>query len=192
MVSFRTVLLLALIAAVAGAAFVWVRGSVGETTLAIGAVPTPPADMPIENIVPEVLIAPPVQPAAAPPKTVAEPAHVQAQEASPTPPTFFPEVARVPPQHEARVAVQRVVHQNRRQLQHCYEQELLKNPTLAGTLVVSWTVSSFGKATDVVVKGPLGDVKPCIASRIKSWDFERPKDGGTVAVTYPFTFQPGG
>ncbi|MHB8417152.1 MAG: AgmX/PglI C-terminal domain-containing protein [Myxococcales bacterium] len=88
-------------------------------------------------------------------------------------------------------AVRRVVDQHISEVQECYENGLLRNPGLAGKLVVEWTISTTGTVSRVNTKVATlqsNQVSDCIIGRLKGWRFPRPS-GGTVVVSYPFIFK---
>jgi TonB family protein len=94
-----------------------------------------------------------------------------------------------------RDIIQRVVREHRRELTACYEGELQRNPALEGTVSVEWVIAPDGSvAASQVDTSTLNSdaVESCITRRIRNWRFPEPRGGGTVRVTYPFVFSPGG
>lgn len=94
-----------------------------------------------------------------------------------------------------REIIQRVVREHRRELTACYESELQRNPDLEGTVSVEWVIAPDGSvAASQVESSTLSSdaVESCITRRIRNWRFPEPRGGGTVRVTYPFVFSPGG
>jgi predicted component of type VI protein secretion system len=92
--------------------------------------------------------------------------------------------------HLSRDAVARVVKKHLRQIQYCYEKNLLLSPKLAGKLIMEWTINMAGSVS--VVKTKHNSMKSpavamCISAKIKGWKFPKPK-GGVVVVSYPFIF----
>ncbi len=90
-----------------------------------------------------------------------------------------------------REIIQRVVRQHRREIQHCYEQQLQRNPDLAGRVTMQWVISPTGEVvTASVEESSLNDssVEQCMAQRIQRWSFPEPDGGGVVRVNYPFNF----
>jgi TonB family protein len=77
-------------------------------------------------------------------------------------------------------------------VRHCYDQELVKNRTLAGKVVVHWTIDLAGTTRDVSVESaapPMGQVAACVVELVKRWRFvPEPKDT-TVEISFPFVFQ---
>lgn len=74
----------------------------------------------------------------------------------------------------------------------CYDQALVKTPSLAGRLVAHWTIDVSGAVTtlgwdaDTIGNPEMAD---CIQATIARWRFP-PPSGGSVEVTFPFVFQP--
>ncbi len=77
-------------------------------------------------------------------------------------------------------------HQAR--LSYCYERELLRDASLAGTVVVSFLVSRTGKVEVKQVSGTLADetVRSCISGVFASLEY--PETDGDTLVNYPLTF----
>ena len=87
--------------------------------------------------------------------------------------------------------IRRVERQHRNEIRYCYEKELQKNPKLAGTVKIKFTISGTGSVVAALVNSSTLDnskVEHCMTSKIRRWVFPEPKDGGIVTVTYPFTF----
>ena len=90
-----------------------------------------------------------------------------------------------------REIIQRVVRQHRREMSHCYEQELQRNPNLAGRIVMTWVISPNGSVVSSSVSETTMNnaaVENCMAQRIRRWVFPEPDGGGIVRVNYPFNF----
>ncbi len=90
-----------------------------------------------------------------------------------------------------REIIQRVVRQHRREIQHCYEQQLQRNPDLAGRVTMQWVISPTGDVVSASVEETsLNDsnVEQCMVQRIQRWSFPEPDGGGIVRVNYPFNF----
>ena len=90
--------------------------------------------------------------------------------------------------------IRRVVRENQRQIRHCYERLLQRNPGLAGRVTVRWRIDADGSvgesevAESTVNTPALG---ACLADAVRGWKFPRPKGGGVVRVSYPFVFRLG-
>jgi TonB family protein len=88
--------------------------------------------------------------------------------------------------------VRRYIQTKMDQVRWCYQQEVQKNPDLAGQVKIEWIILPTGKVTAVRVGvSSLGSqaVEQCLMSRVATWQFPSPKGGGTVKVSYPFIFR---
>src|SRR6266508_4153606 len=91
--------------------------------------------------------------------------------------------------------IRRIVRRNINQVRYCYDQALAKQPTLAGRLVVQFTVAPMGNVLAAVVGSTtLGSpaVESCVVAAVKRWEFPKPEGGGLVIVSYPFQLTPAG
>lgn len=86
------------------------------------------------------------------------------------------------------VIVRRYLKRNFQKLQYCYERALLAKPGLAGTVVVTFTVSAEGPVTKADATGVDPDVSSCMAMVIK--DLELPKAQQAFDVRYPIEAKP--
>jgi TonB family protein len=80
-----------------------------------------------------------------------------------------------------------------RAIQMCYEQQLRRNPTLAGKVSIEFTIQPRGNVTDVRVKdNTTGDaaVATCVANTVSLFRFNPGPEGGSVTYSYPFVFAP--
>jgi len=89
-----------------------------------------------------------------------------------------------------RNAVAKVVNGHLQEVHACYERALLRDPGLAGKVVLEWTIGAGGrvvaaKTKSSSLKNP--SVEACILRNLKKWRFPSPK-GGVVIITYPFLF----
>lgn len=82
--------------------------------------------------------------------------------------------------------VRKVVKDNATKLQVCYEQTLMANPEIAGTVTASFTIDN-GSVTNIKATGVHPDVEACVVKAVQLFKFP---PGGKVEVTYPFTFKP--
>ena len=88
-------------------------------------------------------------------------------------------------------AVRRVVRNNRRQLQACYENELSRSPDLHGKIIVQWEIGAGGVVTDAKIKSSTmnnSSVENCITSRLRAWRFPEPPANTAAVVNFPFVF----
>jgi hypothetical protein len=89
-----------------------------------------------------------------------------------------------------REAVARVINSHLNEVHSCYERALLKDPGLAGKVVLEWTIGAGGKVVAAKTKSSTlrnSAVEACILSSLKTWVFPAPK-GGLVIISYPFIF----
>ena len=80
-----------------------------------------------------------------------------------------------------------------RAIQMCYEQQLRRNPSLAGKVTIEFTIQPRGNVTDVRVKeNSTGDgaVATCVANTVGTFRFNPGPEGGSVTYSYPFVFAP--
>ncbi len=84
-------------------------------------------------------------------------------------------------------------------LAECYEAGLERDPTLAGTLVVEFTIEGepdvggvIGASTVDPAKSTIADpqVRECIQETMFALEIDPPAGGGVTRVTYPFEFRP--
>jgi len=91
-----------------------------------------------------------------------------------------------------RELIRRVVRSHLDQLKYCYEVQLTKNPKLSGKVAVKWVVTEQGTvSSSVVIQTTTGnnELDTCVAGRVLTWVFPKPKGGGVAVVTYPFVFK---
>ncbi|MDP2274742.1 MAG: TonB family protein [Archangium sp.] len=90
-----------------------------------------------------------------------------------------------------KALIREVIQRNRSQIRYCYDKQLLKSPTLAGKVAVTFHISPEGPVSSAeVAQSTVADVEleSCIVERVRTWVFPKPKGGGKVIVTYPFMF----
>ncbi len=83
--------------------------------------------------------------------------------------------------------IRRVIHANRNQIRYCYENQLTRYPKLSGKVAVKFSSSQVAQST-----AGNSELETCVAGRVHTWIFPKPKGGGVVIVTYPFIFKPSG
>jgi TonB family protein len=80
-----------------------------------------------------------------------------------------------------------------RAIQMCYEQQLRRNPTLAGKVTIEFSIQPRGNVTDVKVKENTTNdaaVGTCVANTVSTFRFNPGPEGGSVTYAYPFVFSP--
>jgi outer membrane biosynthesis protein TonB len=88
--------------------------------------------------------------------------------------------------------VARVIHSHMNEIRYCYESGILKDPTIAGKLLVDFKINATGVVPNAgVLEASLKDtqVTQCLLGKLKTWKFPHPRGGVNVAVTYPFIFK---
>jgi len=91
--------------------------------------------------------------------------------------------------------IRRVIHSHRDQIRYCYEMELVRQPKLGGKIKVKFVIGSNGFVTTTGIAESSvhnSTLENCIAARVKSWEFPKPKGGGVAIVSYPFVFKQSG
>ena len=95
--------------------------------------------------------------------------------------------------HVDAEAIAREIRGRRRAVAACYERALKQQPTLAGKLVVRFSLSAAGTVGAVDIdEDTLGapDVAACVRALALRWRFPALADGA-AELTFPFVFQPG-
>jgi TonB family protein len=94
-----------------------------------------------------------------------------------------------------REIVRRVVHRHLNEVRFCYEEALLRRPSLAGRIVVHFTIAGTGRVlVSALQSSSLGEptVDACVLAAVRRWEFPQPNGGGLVVVSYPFQLAPAG
>jgi hypothetical protein len=88
--------------------------------------------------------------------------------------------------------IQRIIRRHVSQVQSCYEQQLIKDPNIAGRLKIKFTIGKDGHVTTAKVEEALeASVDSCVAGVFRRMTFPKPKGGGIVIVSYPLVFKAG-
>jgi len=91
--------------------------------------------------------------------------------------------------------IRRIVREHASQIRYCYESELTRTPGLLGKIVMKWVINGEGRVMQAQVADTQmknANVENCLATKVKTWLFPKPKGGGMVIVNYPFVFKQGG
>jgi TonB family protein len=91
--------------------------------------------------------------------------------------------------------IRQVIHRNRNQIRYCYESQLTRYPKLSGKVAIKFVITASGTvASSQVAQSSLNnsELDNCIAGRVQTWIFPKPKGGGVVIVTYPFILKQSG
>ena len=86
-----------------------------------------------------------------------------------------------------------VIRRNLNQIRHCYEQLLQRSPRSSGRVRVAFVIGGNGRvktvsASNSTIKDSI--MKGCVTSKIKRWQFPKPRGATDVDVKYPFVFTP--
>ncbi|HVE83992.1 MAG TPA: AgmX/PglI C-terminal domain-containing protein, partial [Myxococcales bacterium] len=96
----------------------------------------------------------------------------------------------VPQGNIDREAVAKTINAHLQEVRGCYERALIKDPGLAGKVVLEWTIGTTGSVTAAKTKSSTlknSAVEGCILAALKTWQFPQPR-GGVVIISYPFLF----
>lgn len=91
--------------------------------------------------------------------------------------------------------IRRIVQEHASQIRYCYEKELTRTPGIYGKIKMKWVINGEGKVTQSQTEETQmknANVENCLATKIKTWVFPKPKGGGIVIVSYPFVFKQSG
>ena len=90
-----------------------------------------------------------------------------------------------------RPLLDEVVNGHEKAIRTCYPQELTKNSTPKAAISVKFIIAKDGSVSTAsirasTIKNP--EVESCVIGRVMRMQFPKPKGGGIVIVSYPFTF----
>jgi TonB family protein len=91
--------------------------------------------------------------------------------------------------------IRQVIKRNIGQIRYCYESQLSRYPKLNGKVSVKFIITAQGTVSSSNVAQATtnnAELETCVAGRVHTWQFPKPKGGGVVVVTYPFLFKPSG
>jgi outer membrane biosynthesis protein TonB len=80
-------------------------------------------------------------------------------------------------------------------IRYCYQRQLNQQPTLAGKLVMKFTIDKHGGVSSATPKSSTlhnAAVDACVQKQFLRMRFPPPRGGGIVIVAYPFVFQSAG
>lgn len=93
----------------------------------------------------------------------------------------------------SRDVIRRYIRRHLNQIRYCYEQQLAREPDLAGRVAVRFIIGPDGRVTvAAVANSTLASpaAEQCIAHAVQRISFPAIDGGGVVVVTYPFSFRP--
>jgi hypothetical protein len=88
--------------------------------------------------------------------------------------------------------IRRIVRQNFGRFRLCYENELRRNPVLAGRVTTRFVIDRTGSVASVADGGsdlPSASTVSCVVRGFGNLSFPQP-EGGMVVVLYPIVFAP--
>jgi hypothetical protein len=76
-------------------------------------------------------------------------------------------------------------------LRHCYTREAQRDPRLAGTVGLHFSIAPDGRVEDIELDGTLESaaVRQCIAEDLAAWQFPASEDNRRTRVNYPLEFR---
>lgn len=87
-------------------------------------------------------------------------------------------------------AIEKIMAKYVSKFQYCYEKALLADGSLAGNILMQWTIGPDGTSSDVkVVRSQLNNsgLHSCIIKELSRIRFPSPS-GGAVTIKYPLAF----
>lgn len=88
-------------------------------------------------------------------------------------------------------AIRRVIRENKKLFQYCYDQALRRNSDAYGKVEIQWDIEEKGRATNTIVKSnSTGDAAfgRCMADKIRGLVFPEPPADQVARVIFPFVF----
>lgn len=89
--------------------------------------------------------------------------------------------------------IRRIVRRHLNEVRYCYDKALAAHPSLAGRVVVQFTIAPTGRVLVALLQSTtLGApaVESCMVEAVRRWEFPQPQGGGLVSVSYPFQLSP--
>ena len=90
----------------------------------------------------------------------------------------------------SREAVKEVIDEHMDEITFCYENALMDEPSIVGSIVFEWKILMTGRVGEVGIKSSMvrsNRIHSCIKKAIRSWQFPEPRNT-EVVVSYPFVF----
>ncbi|MGE5186379.1 MAG: sigma-70 family RNA polymerase sigma factor [Acidobacteriota bacterium] len=124
--------------------------------------------------------------------------HASSSAAASSPPTTSRPHPTLPDDGDLdREYIRSAVHELLPLLQECYEHALERDPQLAGSVVVNFTIEGEPGVGGVVSDSAIDDrstltdpdMRECMQQTMYALEIDPPANGGTVQVTYPFVFK---
>jgi TonB family protein len=109
-----------------------------------------------------------------------------------------PEIVLAPPTTRGTLdkeIIRRVVRSHLNEIRFCYEQSLLRRPSLSGRVVVQFTIAPTGRVlVSALQSSTIAEpaLSSCVVEATRRWEYPRPDRGGLVSVSYPFQLTPAG
>jgi hypothetical protein len=111
----------------------------------------------------------------------------------PPPPTLQPDPQRGDYSLD-RDSIRRVIYVHIKQVRHCYQLALMKQPALQGRVVLQFDITPFGQVEELGVRETTlqsPSLIECVSESMRGWEFPRaPYASGNVRIIYPFVFRP--
>ncbi len=91
--------------------------------------------------------------------------------------------------------IRRTVRRHLNEVRFCYEKALAAHPSIAGRVVVQFTIAPTGRVLVALLQRTtlgVASVESCMVEAVGRWEFPQPAGGGLVSVSYPFQLAPAG
>jgi|GEM_PF-4550206 len=93
--------------------------------------------------------------------------------------------------------IRKVINDNRAAIRYCYERQLQIQKSLSGKIRIQFLIQEDGlvkesKVLETTMNSQANQVESCIAAKIRTFIFPKPRGGGMVLVNYPFVFKSAG
>jgi len=92
-----------------------------------------------------------------------------------------------------RTQIDDTVRRHLNQVRYCYQRSLVRDPSIAGEIVVKFVVEADGSVSSATAEEATlpDEVVDCILGVFDQMVFPEPTNGGIVISTYPFVFTAG-